>query len=143
MTKQSYPERLTIPLTGGVCEFRTLSGCLIAKSYQRIVIGDRGPYVEFSDSDLILSELYIPEDQRYRLGNDKVFYDEWRTKDVSNVKVYNQKNTVDYADYRIGKWYINPASLLVSGQIILLPLVKGAGPKEEVKLPEKGLFDLI
>ena len=35
-----------------------------------------------------------------------------RSHDKSNVKVYWQKKTVDYADYRVGRYYISPFDLV-------------------------------
>jgi hypothetical protein len=56
---------------------------------------------------------------------------EWRTKDQSNVKVYEQSRTVDYADYRVGLFYISPFDLFVERELqvsdflIDAPIVKG------------------
>ncbi len=41
---------------------------------------------------------------------------EWRTKDHSNVKIYDQKRTVDYADCKVGLFYIFPFDLFVEGE---------------------------
>ena len=51
----------------------------------------------------------MPAEEKYRTEHpwkERVFYVEWRTKDQSNVKVYDQKRTVDYADYKVGLFYI-------------------------------------
>ena len=53
---------------------------------------------------------------------DKVFFVEWRTKDQSNVKVYDQKRTVDYADYKVGLFYISPFDLFVEGEPVIMKL---------------------
>jgi len=112
-SKSSLPwnERLTIPIDGpfsmNLCDS---DGYRIATGYQRIVIGGRGPYIEFSDNDLILESLHIPDDQWYRLSYGLAFYIEWRNHN-ENVKVYHQRREVDYADYRIGMWYISPFAL--------------------------------
>ena len=66
--------------------------------------GGRGPYIEFLPGHLIWDSLQIPDEEKYRLDHpwkDKVFYVEWRTKDQSNVKVYEQVRTVEYADYKV------------------------------------------
>ena len=44
---------------------------------------------------------------------------EWRSKDQSNVKVYEQKRTVDYADYKVGLFYISPFDLFVEGEAVI------------------------
>jgi hypothetical protein len=54
----------------------------------------------------------------------KVFYVEWRTKDQSNVKVYDQKRTVEYADYKVGLFYISPFELFVEGEPVSTKLEK-------------------
>jgi hypothetical protein len=41
---------------------------------------------------------------------------EWRAKDQSNVKVYDQKRTVKYADYKVEFFYISPFDLFVKGE---------------------------
>jgi len=77
--------------------FETSTGLHVATGYTRVVVGGRGPYVEFLPGHLIWDNLDIPDEEKYRLEHpwkDKVFYVEWRTKDQSNVKVYDQKRTV-------------------------------------------------
>lgn len=90
-------------------KFYTKSGLLISIGYDRLVIGQRGPYVEFSS--LIKENIHIPKEQYYRLKSSFVYYDEYRTNDVCNVKVYFQKKIVKYADYKLNKWYISPYDL--------------------------------
>jgi hypothetical protein len=90
-------------------KFYTKSGLHIATGYDRLVIGKRGPYVEFEN--IITGNIYIPKKELYRLNNPVVYYDEYRTNDISNVKIYLQKKNVRYADYKIGKWYISPYDL--------------------------------
>ena len=49
---------------------------------------------------------------------------EWRTKDQSNVKVYDQKRTVEYANYKVGLFYISPFDLFVEGGAVITKLEK-------------------
>jgi hypothetical protein len=49
---------------------------------------------------------------------------EWRAKDQSNVKVYDQKRTVEYADYRVGLIYVDPLDLFVEGEPVITKLEK-------------------
>ena len=49
---------------------------------------------------------------------------EWRTKDQSNVKVYEQKRSVDYADYKVGLFYISPFDLFIEGEAVITKLEK-------------------
>jgi DNA repair photolyase len=101
---------LQIPLEGnGVARFETVTGLHVATGYTRVVVGGRGPYVEFQPAQIIEKNLHKPE-QRH------VYFDEWRSNDDSNVMVYDQKRTVAYADYKVGKFYISPTDLLCDGQ---------------------------
>jgi hypothetical protein len=83
----------------------TLSGVVVAHSFTRIVHGGRGAYVEFNS----INVLHIPDDQRWRVYSKKSFYIEYRTLD--NIKVYHQLKEVDYADYKVGMFYISPVFL--------------------------------
>lgn len=83
---------------------------LVANGYQRVVIGQRGPYVEFTKNQIIDTELYIPKSQLYRLSDPKVYYIEFRTI-TGNAKVYYQMRSVAYADYLINHFYISPDDL--------------------------------
>jgi hypothetical protein len=47
---------------------------------------------------------------------------EWRTNDEGNMKVYEQKRTVDYADYKVGLFYISPFDLFVEGEKVIAKL---------------------
>ena len=49
-------------------DFRTKSNTLVAKTYNRIVIGKRGPYVEFDE--LCFYNLWIPFAERWRKNNE-------------------------------------------------------------------------
>lgn len=87
-------------------ELRTKSGVLIARTYIRVVHGDRGDYVEFvPDRDIIMSDSLRPSSRMHR------YYYEWRTV-PDNVKLYEQRMRVDYADYRQGYWYVSPRQLV-------------------------------
>lgn len=77
----------------------------------RVVIGDRGPYVEFDWQQIIAKNFFIPVDQEYRKTDKRVYYVEARSNDAAYVKLYYQKRTVAYADYKINKVYISPFEL--------------------------------
>jgi hypothetical protein len=121
-----YQERLRIPLEGNDhTRFETGTGLHVASGYTRVAIGGRGPYIEFLLGHLIWDNLHIPDGEKYRLDHpwkDRVYYVEWRTNDESNVKVYDQKKTVDYADYKVGLFYISPFDLFVEGEPVFTPL---------------------
>ena len=105
-------QKLTIPITGTKIALFTKypSYNSIAEQYQRVVIGQRGPYVEFTKNQIIDQLLYIPKNQLYRLSDPKVYYIEFRTIE-NDVKVYYQMRSVAYADYLINHFYISPLDL--------------------------------
>ena len=109
---KSFVKRLRIPLEGRYkLALYSKRGALLAHGYNRVVIGGRGPYVEFNDSQILISTFEIPEEEKYRLTNGVSFYVEYRSKDNDYVKLYFQKRKVAYADYRIGLYYISPFDL--------------------------------
>ena len=121
----SYEERLKIPIIGNdELEFYTLDETLIAKGYLRIVIGGRGPYIEFTEDQINWDNTFIPDTQEWRKDSTNAFYIEHRTTDKANVKIYEQKKLVDYADYKIGLFYISPFDLCTKDGRIIEPLRK-------------------
>lgn len=81
-----------------------------AKDYERIVIGDYGAYVEIKPIDLLV-DLDVTIGQEWRLDKDflekrnlSIKY-EWY--EYKGKKVYLQKDTVKYADYKPGFYYIS------------------------------------
>lgn len=118
-----YKSRLTISCDGNAdLKLYTKSGLHVATGYVRVVIGDRGPYVEFSKGQVVKSNFYIPDDVKWKRlpeYKDKVYYYELRSKE-DNVKLYYQTNTVDYADYKIGLLYMSPFELYDENGIVLI-----------------------
>lgn len=102
MNKYKYIGETNSPLT-------TVSGTIISDSFTRIVHGGRGDYVEVLR--ILKSVIFIPKEVNWRLYNPNVYYIEYRVKDFTNAKVYYQKRPVDYADYKVGLWYISPVFL--------------------------------
>lgn len=87
----------------------TVKGTKICNDFDRIVIGDYGAYVEFSSEQANKDLFTIAAGQEYRLepryNNVKYI---WLTiEDGSQVKIYYQKNTVSYADYKPQKYYVS------------------------------------
>lgn len=87
----------------------TINGSLICSSFDRIVIGDYGAYIEFSSDQANKDIFTIATGQEYRLephyNNVKYI---WLTiNDDSQIKIYYQKNTVSYADYKPQKYYVS------------------------------------
>lgn len=114
--RTDYESRLSIPLVGDTTtQFFTRSGELLATGYSRVVIGVRGPYVEFAAEHLnsgALKETNLPH----------YYYEELRTS-ADDVKVYAQLRRVDYADYVPGMFYVSPFELRDhSGAPLIVPL---------------------
>jgi len=132
----NYEKRLKIPIvpndTWHNIEFRTRDGLLVAAGYTRIVVGERGPYIEFKDTNIRKDHLRLPVTCEWRKESYKAYYIEFRTICEAGVKVYWQKRKVRYADYKLGYYYISPFDLLADGRTIIEPL------KREKKRPQVG-----
>lgn len=126
-----YESRLRVPLFGDPTKrLFTSSGLLLATGFVRVVIGGRGPYVEFNDSQVSLGGMTQVPIQHY-------YYDEWRTADSARLKLYHQKRTVDYADYLPGMWYATPFELFNDvGTVLIEPAAR-----RKTEEPPPTLFD--
>jgi hypothetical protein len=126
--REDYRKRLILPETYPLDKlihkkcvyFSTKSGTPIAKHYVRVVIGDRGPYIEFTKHQINHDETHIPTEQQWRVNHKGCYYVELRSNDDSNVKIYVQKRTVKYADYVVGMYYISPFDLVSDQYPILI-----------------------
>ncbi len=122
-----------IPEFGNAVDrFSTRNGLLVATGYTRIIIGGRGPYIEFSDDQIHKNSIYIPDKEKWRLSSNVAFYHEWRTTQ-DYVKFYYQIQTVDYADYRIGFWYVSPFDLQIENN---QPIIKPHSRYKEIKFEQ-------
>ena len=121
---QDYQKRLKISLKGDKHTiFHTKGGYVVSVGgYNRVVIGKRGPYIEFDKIDSIVR--HIPKDQEWRLYSKVVYYIEYRTNE-DNVKIYYQLKPVDYADYKVHKYYISPFDLYIQGERVIDELKQG------------------
>lgn len=112
--RQTYAQRLKISVDDkSEVSFFTRSKLQIANGHIRVVIGKRGPYVEFAGDQIIRDNIYIPKDKEYKLQNEYPYYHEYRSKDEYYVKLYYQQMTVSYADYKVGLWYASPSDLIM------------------------------
>ena len=112
MKRRTYAKRLRIPLVGNNdTKFYTQDGLLVATGYSRVVIGGRGPYIEFDDEHIVKSSFHVPKHAEYKLHQTFTYYYEYRSNDKCFVKAYYQQMGVSYANYKIGKWYIDPDKL--------------------------------
>jgi len=110
---KSYRKRILLPVEAGSEEVKLYSkdGFLLSIGYLRVVIGKRGPYVEFDKRHIQWNAFYMPTELEYRKESNVVFYEEYRSKDDSYTMLYLQKKTVAYADYKIGLLYVSPLDL--------------------------------
>ena len=88
-------------------------GTLISTGFTRLVIGDYGPYVEFSKEQANRSAL---KNKYPGKPNRPIKYYWLETKDNLKTKVYYQLDTVVYADYKPGFLYVSPDDLLIAGR---------------------------
>jgi len=142
MKRRSCKERLKIPLEGNPeTKFYTKNGLKIAQGYVRVVIGGRGPYIEFEDSHIIKENIHIPKHAEYKITQSLPYYHEYRSNDECFVKLYYQKMEVSYADYKIGKWYIDPEKVKTDyiEELMLPPYPEPEEPEIAEKQPT--LFD--
>ena len=107
--------------------FTSVAGLHLATGYKRIVIGKRGPYVEFEDDNIIKQSYNIPHKETWRLDSSLAFYNEYRSNCGGYVKLYHQKRLVDYADYKIGMYYISPSDLYVNERCCVEDIIEIAG----------------
>ena len=118
--RQKYLDNIPLELNiKGDINFKiyTLSNTLISNGYNRIVIGDYGAFIEFDKSQIIRENIKIKEGQEYRI-NDPIYSENvkyyWLTaKDNSDIKVYYQKKTVTYADYKPEVFYVSPYEIKI------------------------------
>jgi hypothetical protein len=117
-----YRKRLLLNVDHGAPDtwLLTSGNLLVAMGYNRVVIGKRGPYVEFESSHILWNGFFVPNDQLYRHTSNVVYYEEWRSKDEARVKLYRQKRTVAYADYKIDKIYISPFDLYFTNRKMVI-----------------------
>jgi len=112
---QDYAKRMILPLTGtDDVTFFTKPGLEVARGYVRVVIGQRGPYIEFDRRHIILESFRRIVDDTHK------YYVEYRSMCAGNVKLYYQLLTVGYADYRLHKFYMSPFDLVSDKWTVLV-----------------------
>ena len=95
----------------GCKSFKDLEGNEFATGAERLVVGDHGAFIEFDKSHIKIKELRVKPGEEFRFGNNPfVKYLWYETK--GGTKVYHQKGTVKYADYKVGKFYVSPKEVI-------------------------------
>ena len=89
--------------------YQTKTGIVVATDCIRTVHGGRGDYLEFSRDMMLMDNLnpiigWCP----HHRTTHRYFW-EYRTTD--GVMVYEQRQTVGHADYKVGLFYIAPDDL--------------------------------
>lgn len=142
--REFYKENIPEFLNDNQQTLYTSWGTPLCNGFNRIVIGDYGAFVEFSESDLAFPsyKLRIPEHQEYRLrdkykNNVKYFW--YTTPDLSDIKIYHQKKTVSYADYKPGMYYVSVHEVYDSNSEAAQRYIKRIETQNEIK---KRLKDL-
>lgn len=79
---------------------------MIANEFERIVSSKRGSYIEITPHKIFKNNIKIPLTEKWRMDYPMSYYIEYRTIDKENVMIYFQTRTVEYADYKIGYYYI-------------------------------------
>lgn len=112
MSRTDYTKRLLLPTVNKIPKINlySCSGELLATSYTRIVIGERGPYVEHLPATIEWYNFHIPTDLLWKVESPTVDYVEYRSNQ-DHVKLYLQKREVNYATYKIGLIYLSPFDL--------------------------------
>jgi len=83
-------------------------GTLFACDYIRIVHGGRGDYMELEKSQIAVELISKFNQELPKEVSNENFYYYWLIPKNRTEKIYWQIKTVDYADYKIGKYYIDP-----------------------------------
>ena len=98
-------------------KFYSANDTLLAIGYTRIVMGERGAYIDFAPEHMCMENLKVSSDHIWRLDSDVAYYIEHRSRDEANVKVYEQRRTIGYADYKVGMFYIAPGDVVIKSKI--------------------------
>lgn len=89
------------------------NGTLFAKGFERVVHGGRGDYVEFTRDQIVPQLLYkmsLSVFDEQKANKEPKFYYYWLIPSTDEmVKVYYQLAEVNYADYKVGYYYVAPA----------------------------------
>lgn len=98
-------------LEGDTAPLFSSSGLKLCESYDRIVIGDYGAFVEVAPNKIITENIRIQEGQEYRDFNPRYNHTKFSLltpKDDSQMRITYQKKPVEYGDFKPGFYYISP-----------------------------------
>jgi len=89
-------------------------GTTIARGYRRVVVGDYGAYIEFTQKQLIQESIAPKWPGPPKKEASYVWHE---TTDASKTKVYLQQHKVQYADYVSRMYYVSPDDVFVEQYI--------------------------
>jgi len=87
-------------------------GVLFAKGYERVVHGGRGDYIELTKDQIVVELRSKFKQPLPEAVSDEPFYYYWLVPIGRDEKIYLQCRTVNYADYKIGYYYISPKLII-------------------------------
>lgn len=101
---ETYQEMLSsLDLTP---KYLTINGVAFARTFNRVVIGGHGPYVEFETEQFNFTPI-IQKNTEWRSDPKYNCKYLWYVHPVfTDIKIYGQTKPVDYADYIPGKFYV-------------------------------------
>lgn len=114
IARQFYADQIPIPLNGGDHVFTNESGTVIARGYNRVVIGDYGPFIEYTPEQIVTENIKQKWPGEPKSGIKYIWME---TKDQEKTKIYFQHDTVPYADYKIGMYYVDPRIVFMEEEI--------------------------
>lgn len=122
MQRKEYEENLPqIFLNREDSPLYSLDGVLLAKKWDRIVIGDYGAFIEIADEDVVKENVKVKRGEEYRINDEhyskRVKYFWYVPINGYPTKIYFQQKTVTYADYQPGKWYASPYEVYVKEEM--------------------------
>lgn len=89
-----YSDRLKIPYQGiKEINFYTLNGLEIARGYERILLTNKVPIIEFTESMIRHDNIVIPNSQVWRINQKSSPFVEYRSKDFCSVKIMKWKES--------------------------------------------------
>lgn len=105
LVREHYRVNCKFSLDGSNKLICNKAGTKIAVGFNRVVIGDYGAYLEITSGQLCHENI---QNKWNRKPNRPVKYIWMETKDELRTKIYFQQVTVKYADYVVGRYYVNP-----------------------------------
>lgn len=105
--RETIPDHLNVE--GSSTPLFSTGGTFLLSGYDRIVIGDYGAYVEFSEEHALPEFYHLEPGQEFRadFSSLNVKYVWLTPADGHPCKIYKQLKKVDYADYLPGKYYVS------------------------------------